>query len=338
MTRQKLKSRVRPDEKTLALLRKSGSLNKAEAFLAQEQLAQALAPVIREGILYVDNLAGIFERMPLVGNETAEFPMDLLAPGEEDNHIAYTVPGHGRIAENAVEGDYVKIGTFQTANSIDMLLRYARDAGWPVVVRALEIIQAGFVKKSSDDGWHCLLTAAVDRNIAVYDADAAVGQLTKRLISLCKTVMQRQSGGNGIASGRLTDLYLSPEGIEDVLNWGVDQLDDQTRRQIHMMAEGGASVTRMFNVNLHGLYEFGANQEYQDFYTDQLSGTFPGSDTELVIGLDNNKGDSFIMPVKEDVSVFADTDLHRQQRMGWYAWQESGYGVLDNRRCIVATY
>ena len=333
-----MKQAERPDDSTLALLKKSGSLNKREALAAQDELAVALAPVIRKGILYVDNLQGIYQQVPLNGNETFEYPLDLLAPGEEDNHIAYSIPGHGRIPENAVEGDYVKIGTYQTSNSIDMLLRYARDSGWNVVVRALQVLQAGFVKKFSDDGWHALITAAVDRNVAVYDADAAVGQLTKRLISLCKTVMQRQSGGNGIQSGRLTDMYLSPEGIEDILNWGVDQLDDTTRRSIHMMAENGNSVTRMFNVNLHGLYEFGAGQEYQDFYTDTLSGTFPGSDVELVIGLDNGMDDSFIMPVKEGVSVFVDDNLHRQQRMGWYAWQESGFGVLDNRRTIVATY
>ena len=334
----KLTQIERPDEDTLKLLALSGSLNKREALAAQDGLALALAPVIREGILYVDNLQGIFSQIPLVGNETHEVPLDFLAPGEEDMYIAYSVPGHGRIPENAVEGDYIKIGTYQTANSIDMLLKYARDAGWNVVVRAMEILQAGFVKKFSDDGWHSLITAAVDRNVAVYDADAAVGQLTKRLISLCKTVMQRQSGGNGIGAGRLTDMYLSPEGVEDVLNWGVDQLDDTTRRAIHMMAENGQSLTRMFGVNLHGMYEFGANQEYQDYYTGTLSGTFPGSDVELIIGLDNSRDDSFVMPVKETVSVFVDDNLHRQQRMGWYAWQESGFGVLDNRRTIVATF
>jgi hypothetical protein len=170
----KLTQIERPDEDTLKLLALSGSLNKREALAAQDGLALALAPVIREGILYVDNLQGIFSQIPLVGNETHEVPLDFLAPGEEDMYIAYSVPGHGRIPENAVEGDYIKIGTYQTANSIDMLLKYARDAGWNVVVRAMEILQAGFVKKFSDDGWHSLITAAVDRNVAVYDADAAV--------------------------------------------------------------------------------------------------------------------------------------------------------------------
>ena len=48
----------------------------------------------------------------------------------------------------------------------------------------------------NDDGWHTLLVAGVDRNVLVYDADAADGQFTKRLISLMKTVMRRNAGGN----------------------------------------------------------------------------------------------------------------------------------------------
>jgi len=71
------------------------------------------------------------------------------------------------------------------------------------------------------------LAAGVDRNILVYDADAAAGQFTKRLISLLKVVMRRNAGGNSasIKRGTLTDLYLSPEGLEDIRNWGVDQAD-----------------------------------------------------------------------------------------------------------------
>ena len=77
------------------------------------------------------------------------------------------------------------------------------------------------------------LSAAVDRNVLVYDGDAAEGQFTKRLISLMKTVMRRNGGGNSVtANGRLSDIYMSPEGIEDIRNWGVDQVDEVTRRDL----------------------------------------------------------------------------------------------------------
>ena len=63
--------------------------------------------------------------------------------------------------------------------------------------------------KINDDGTaHHFWPLPLDRNILVYDADAGAGQFTKRLVSLMKTVMRRNGGGNSVtAPGRLTDLY-----------------------------------------------------------------------------------------------------------------------------------
>ena len=183
------------------------------------------------------------------------------------------------------------------------------------------------------------MAAAVDRNILVYDSDAAAGQFTKRLVSLMKTVMRRNGGGNSVtAPGRLTDLYLSPEAIEDIRNWGVDQLDEVSRREIYTAADDGGPLTRIFGVNLHDVFEFGDGQEYQDYFTSDLSGSLEGSDVELVIGLDQGANDSFVMPVKKEVEIFEDEALHRHQRQGYYGWAEIGFGVLDNRRVIAGSF
>jgi len=200
-------------------------------------------------------------------------------------------------------------------------------------------LESSFVKKINDDGWHTLLAAAVDRNILVYDADAAVGQFTKRLVSLLKTVMRRNGGGNSVtANGRLTDMYLSPEAIEDIRNWGVDQLDEVSRREIYQSADNGAPLTRLFGVNLHDLFEFGDNQEYQNYFTSDLGGSLAATDVELIIGLDQASSDSFVMPVKRQVEVFEDEALHRHQRQGYYGWAEIGFGVLDNRRVLAGSF
>ena len=78
----------------------------------------------------------------------------------------------------------------------------------------------------NDDGWHTLLAAGVDRNIVVYDSDAMLASSLRDLVSLMKTVMRRNGGGNSASNNRgsLTDLYVSPEAMEDIRNWGVDQL------------------------------------------------------------------------------------------------------------------
>ena len=332
---------TRPDEQFIELLKRSGSSDKTEALAAQRELAVALEMPLRQGVLIGDNLNTIFQPIQMEPGTSTEFPLDLLAPGEEDEFVAYTNPGHGRIPERAVEGDYVMVPTYTVASSIDWLLRYAREARWDVVGRALQVLEASFVKKMNDDGWHTVLSAGVDRNILVYDADASAGQFTKRLVSLLKTVMRRNGGGNtgSINRARLTDMFLSPEALEDIRNWGIDQIDEVTRREIHTSADEGGAITRIFGVNLHDMDELGEGQEYQTFFSEQLGGAYgPSSDVELVVGVDLQKDDSFIMPMKQEVQIFEDDSLHRHQRAGYYGWAELGFAVLDNRRVLLASF
>ena len=325
-----------PTPELTDLLIRSGSPNREVSLAANAEFAKALELPLRKGLLSGDILDGIFEPIRLAQSATPEFPLYFLAPGTEKDFVAYTVPNHGYVPERHVEGDYVMVPT-DIGASIDWLLKYARDARWDVVGRAMEVLESSFVKKMNDDGWHTLLAAGVDRNIVVYDSDAASGQFTKRLVSLMKTVMRRNGGGNSASNNRgmLTDLYVSPESMEDIRNWGIDQVDEVTRREIYTAADG--AINRVFGINLHDLDELGEGQEYQLFYSSVLNGTLPGSDNEVVVGLDLRKRDSFIMPVREEVQIFEDDTLHRQKRAGFYGWAEQGFAVLDNRRVILGS-
>jgi len=330
--------KYKPTEQMNAILRASGSVNKVEALNATAELAKALELPLRQGVLDGNILDGIFEPIQLAQSATSEFPLDFLSPGTEKDFVAYTIPNHGYIPQRNVEGDYVMVPTYDIGASIDWLLKYARDARWDVVGRAMEVMEAQFVKKLNDDGWHTLISAAVDRNIIVLDADAAAGQFTKRLVSLMKTVMRRNGGGNttSMNRGALTDLYVSPEAMEDIRNWNVDQIDETTRREI-FVADGDNALNRIFGVNLHDLDELGEGQEYQLFYSNQLSASLPTGDVEMVVGLDLRRNDSFVMPIREAVQVFEDDTLHRQKRAGVYGWAEQGFAALDNRRVILGS-
>lgn len=329
--------KFQPSPELTELLKRSGSANREESLSASAEFAKALELPLRQGVLSGDILDGIFEAIRLAPGATPEFPLDFLSPGSERDFVAYTIPNHGYIPERHVEGDYVMVPTYDVGASIDYLLKYARDARWDVVGRAMEVLEAQFTKKMNDDGWHTLLAAGVDRNIVVFDSDADAGQFTKRLVSLMKTVMRRNGGGNSASNNRgmLTDLYVSPEAMEDLRNWNVDQVDELTRREIYTAADG--AINRIFGVNLHDLDELGVGQEYQLFYDDTLSATMGGSDTEIVVGLDLRRNDSFIMPVRQEVQIFEDDTLHRQKRAGFYGWAEVGFAVLDNRRVLLGS-
>ena len=320
------------------LLSRAGSLQREESLVATSELAKALELPLRQGVMSGNILGDILEAINLQPGATAEFPLDFLAPGTEKEFVAFTIPNHGRIPERHVEGDYVMVPTYDVGASIDWLLKYARDARWDVVGRAMDVLQGQFVKKMNDDGWHTLLSAGADRNILIYDGDASSGMFSKRLVSLLKVVMRRNGGGNStsINRGELTDLYISPEGHEDIRNWGVDEVDPVTRRDL-IVGEGGLLV-RIFQVNLHTLDELGEGQEYQNFYTTDLSGTMPAGKNEIVVGLDLRNNDSFVMPVRAPVQVFEDDTLHRQRRAGMYGWAEHGFAALDTRRVLLGAF
>ena len=317
------------------LLAKAGSYDSNESMNAMAEIAKALELPLRKGVMDGDILGGIFEAIQLAPGATSEFPLDFLAPGTESEFVAYTIPNHGRIPERHVEGDYVMVPTYDIGASIDFLLKYARDARWDVVGRATEVLQKSFVKKMNDDGWHTVISAGADRNILIYDADAANGTFSKRLVSLMKVVMRRNGGGNSssINRGMLTDLYISPEAEEDIRNFGVDELDEVSRREV--ITQEGGLLARMFGVNLHVLDELGDGQEYNDYYEGDLSGTLPAGKQEIVVGLDLTNRDSFVMPVRQGVQIWEDPTLHRQRRAGMYGWAEQGFAALDTRRVLL---
>lgn len=319
------------------LMIKSADADASVATAATREMAQALTTPLRKGIQSGNILGNIFETINLEPGALPEFPLDFLAPGTERDFVAFTVPNHGRIPEKAVEGDYVMVPTYTIADGIDWLTDYARMARWDVVGRAMRVLQGSFVKKMNDDGWHTLLAAGVDRNVVVYDSDATAGLFTKRLVSLTKTIMRRNGGGNSTSMnrGRLTDLYISPEGVEDMRNWGVDQIDEVTRRDI-FLNEG--AVSRIFGVNIVDLDELGENQEYQLYYTSELGGSIEGSDLELGVGLDLSTDDSFVMPIRQALEINEDDTLKRQLRTGLWGVMQLGFGVLDNRRVILVSY
>ncbi len=80
----------RPSDEFIALLKQSGSSDKAVAIEAQREIAKALETPLRKGVLFGDVVTSIYEAMPLEPGATPEFPLDLLAPGTESEHIAYT--------------------------------------------------------------------------------------------------------------------------------------------------------------------------------------------------------------------------------------------------------
>jgi hypothetical protein len=334
----------KPTQEMINLLKDTGSNDHVVADKAMQALAAALQEPLREGLLNGDIINGIFSVEVLQPGATAEYSLDLYQQHQDGQYVAYQVPSEGAIPQRTVSSDSITVQTFTIANSIDWPLKYSRDARWNVVSRAMEVMNNGFVRKINTDGWHALITAAAGRTDfnggapMVFDSAAAVGQFTKRLVSLMKTSMARLAGGNSATPnrGRLTDLYISLEALEDIRNWDIDDVDDFTRREIFVASDSGGPLASIYGVQLHPLFELGVGQEYQTFF-ETLGVSMGTSDEEIVVGLDLSTNDSFVMPVRESLTIFEDPALHRRQKQGFYGWQEHGFAVLDPRRVILGS-
>jgi len=336
----KTKSKIkRPTPEMVELLRRTGSHNKDEAMAAMRALAGALEEPLRQGVLSGDITGDIFAEEVLEPGAVAEYPLDFYQPGDEDNFTAYTLPNEGTIPQKHISGDVVTVQTYDVGNSIDWLLKYSREARWNVVARALEVMEAGFVKKLNRDGWHVIIAAGLGRGFIGYDNAATAGQFTKRLISVLKTLMRRNAGGNTSSTnrGRLTDLYISPEALEDIREWDNTEVDEVTRREILQQGNEDVVLQQIYGVTLHTLDELGVNQEFQTYY-EANGGTMATSDEEIVVGLDLSKNDAFVRPIKEELSIFEDPALHRRRRSGLYSWMEIGHACLDPRRVTIGSF
>lgn len=327
------------DQKAQAinLMKQVGDADPGKSLAAQQAFAAQVQVPLRQGIVDGDILADIFNMVDWTEGGQGDYPVDLFRPDNDGEFAAFTIPNQGRIPERHVEGDYVRVPTYDIGGGIDFLLRYAKEARFDVVGRALEVLEAGFKQKLNRDGWHTLLAAGVYRNILVSDSNADAGQFTPALVSAMKVAVRRNAGGNSASAnrGRLTNLFVSPEAVEDMRAWGLDKVDDVTRREIWVAADG--SLNKVFGVMVGDLDELGEGQEFQTYYTSTLSASMADSDVEIVVGLDLQDNSTFVMPVREQLEIYPDPNLHRQRRAGFYGWMSAGFGVLDGRKIILGS-
>ena len=326
------------------LLKDTVSADPIVANAATHQLQAAISSgPIRKGILFGDTVSGIFKMQSFDAGTPIIFPLDIVGPNDVKFHVAYSVPSTGYIPQRTVEGDYLAVKTFRIATSIDWSRQMAEWSRWDVVGRAIQVMEAGVVRKRNDDGWHTILAAAVDRGISISDTSAATGLFTKRLVALAQTVMRRNAGGNStsINRGRLTNIAISPESLQDIRSWDLTQVDEITRREIFISGDDTYSLTKIFGVTLVDLDELGVGQLYQKYYNNTLAASNPNGKDEIAIGLDlSGNDDTFLMPwVKREngqfLEMFDDPTLLRMNRKGYFASGEYGVTILDSRRVII---
>jgi hypothetical protein len=325
------------------LLRMTASPNRKVAGQHRRAMAQVVEGAWRAGVLEPDLLDNIFEQVPLPPGGDAKIPLDFYSPGNEGQYVAFLMPKEGGIPQQSIEGDELYLRTYKIAHAIDWSLDYARDARWDVVARAIEAYTNGFIRRINDDGWHTVLHNA-SLNTVQTDANATSGVLSLTLVTTLQTAIKRLTSGR---NSRVTDLYVSPEGLADIRNLAAFQvtsvasanrdvvIDDESIRRLILSPED--TVPTLFGVRIHELQELGVSQEYETYLTSTLGATHAGK-AEFCVALDLANRDSFVMPVRENMSMFDDPTLHRFGRAGVYGWMEIGFAAIDTRRALLGAF
>lgn len=329
-----------------------GSADPAMAAQAAREFALAVNEPIRRAIFDCDIARDIFVPEEMGDCGCNMYQLDIVEPGTEREYVAYAIPACASHPRHYFESDYLTVPTYRVGSCVEACEEHIQKARYNMVARLMRVYEASFTRKLNLDAWHLILAAGLDRNIVVYDPVAKTGQFTKRLLSLMKLAMKRNNGGNGGSCERqigLTDLYVSPEAMEDILNWGLDQVSDDVRTQIFNTCDG---LSVVHCVKMHSLHELGVGQEFNNYYTTDLGGTLPDASNtggaldsttakeEIVVGLNLDpdvRRDSFVMPVETPLRTMP-WSCPQNAIQGFRGYWEHGLAVLSSRPIILGSY
>jgi hypothetical protein len=342
-------------QKLAELFNATASFDTPEGVEAYKAFAQALTVPILQEIRDASIMRQLFAVERLAPGAQAVYPV------ADDFEIpVFVLPGLGYIAQNFIEGvgEEVYVPTFSISVSADWKVTYARDSRIDIPERAARNAARAIADYEEDSGWRVIIPGGTtnfagqgllgSRNAPVYQVPAgATGEkfLSKELINLMMVGMKRTRRS-------LTDLYISPEDAADVREWTDTQVDPITRREIFQAAGMG----NIWNINLHEVFQLGATGRFNinqngalfgvfqidaagdfndytptDVNTVDANGNVTTAGETQIWGFDLSVNDSLVMPIRKEYEAHDDPTLLRQQKQGFFGWEEVGFALLDSR-------
>jgi len=324
----------------------------------RKAIAQAISVPILQEVRDASLARQLFAVEPLEPGAQASYPIadDFEAP-------VFILPKLGRVPQNHIEspGEEVYVPTFNIGTSFDWSLKYARDGRIDIAQRAMRNAARAIIDYEEESAWRLLAPAATSAfpgkgllgarpaPIVEIAGGPAAGFMSKELINQMIVRMER-------SRRTLTDVYCSPEDMADIREWGESEVDPTTRREI-FVSNGRGEV---FGVKLHKVHQLGATGRYNINSNNSAFGLFrvgtggkfndyePTTANEVnangevttagetqIYGFDLTANDSLVMPVKAELEFWDDPALHREQKQGFYGWEEIGMAVLDTRMIVM---
>jgi len=244
-----------------------------------------------------------------------------------------------------------------------MLKKFARKARLDVVSRTITKMLQEVLVKQERNQWSIALKALAEAStdgsthvIAATTSNLFQLDDLNRLFTKIRRINVSFDGGTpaGFSSRGLTDLFVSPEIMEEVRSFAYEPMNtravpntdestavplpDSLRQQIYE----NAGASEIYGVMLHEVLEFGVNKVYNNLFDDFYSGTptFDGVNDEILIGVDKGReaciklvatnadtGDTFVAEPDDQF-------LSRSEKIGWFGATSQGNVVVDSRALV----
>lgn len=343
------------------LIKAMGSKNASTSREAQEAFAAFIGPVVQEVIQQAGTASSVYTDAPYDEDDSPSFPLDLYYDERSvDNHITVTSQSiAGGLPSSQVVGmQELKIATYSLDSAVSFLKKYARRGRLDIAAKAIERMAQEILVKQERNAWAVLLKALAEGTTGgtAHITDGGVTGSTfqldhmNKLMTLMKRINESFAGGSPAAaySNGITDLYISPEVMEDVRAFAynavggssagasVTDLPDGVREEIYR----SAGTSSIYGVALNELIELGASKKYNTLFDTFDSISFDAANDEIIIGVDNSKG-AFIRAVaqqSETGGTFTaqadDQFAQRSEKIGFFGKVEEGRVCLDSRAVV----
>lgn len=309
----------------VALIKKMGSKNKAEAAAAQEAFANFIGDVILVVVETAPVISNLYTNKPYTENTAPSLPLDVLWDVRNAGYLqVWTQTIAGGLPTNFVHGlDELMVSTYDLLSAVSFGKKWAREARLDVVAAVMERMAQEILVKQEYNGASIMLNAAataVQQGTGNYQVirSNTQGQVSMGDFNRWNTLMARSRpswvGGSPVGNNFLTDIAGSPEFMEQIralayqpVNTYAGSVATQgatalaAPENIRQEVWKTAGLTTFFGTNLTNVFLMGINKTSPTIpnYND-LFGQWAGANAYQGYG---QSGTAVFSPTTEEVTV-----------------------------------
>ncbi len=380
---------IKNEAAQVELIKAMAAKDPSVAMAAREAFAKILSIQIGSFYQQADTTKAFFKDMVYQGDDVPDVPLALYSSVTKGHFTVTSSAMPGAIPTNHVyeAPQYARFAPYRYDSAISFNEKYARKANLDVVSAAIQRLVQEVLLKTNDAAWNVMLYALANARYTARsgaNATVSIGQVFEsttdevfsledlnKLFTSFKRINSSWNQGTPVnGSGRPTDIYLSPELMEQIRGMAYQPVNTvgANRTSVSAGTDGGAGggVTlpdaqrqaifnaagspSFFGVSFNELNELGVGQDYEALFTSYIgstqlpkvgtaagSGTFDSTDDELLIIMDNSKagGVRAIASDSDTGSVFSlendDQFVKRQKTIGLFGGVEEARLWLETR-------